>query len=1184
MGFTRFFNDTFAATACANTNASWRDSKNSGCDKYDQYKCNDGIDTLGYLTPDASLAKQICCVCGGGEQAVLPTDASEQECMSKCLQMETCTAIVHAPFSASPSIAGECWIGSYESPDPDSRLWLVKDVQYRAPEPIQRFCNDSTFKNSSNGQWMDRFNRTCIDYRRFGLCGPDGVNFTWVANVSNSSNSSNWTNLIALQTPSRTIFYPNYGMAWDFLNGNGTSGQSFDAVQGAFGSASDACCGCGKRAEPLGYNVFARRHGNITLFPKSVQDLLCSPDAHNYLSSSNADCILPMELVDNNGILLCCIKRNTSFPILVENCQSSKCTASSDNMTILDYKFPLRLVNINGTLRWTQGIVIADGYDLRYKSSVLPAGHSVRLASVKPVFGTADIDYPVTMHGAILRPIVEGRIFDVQIKNRGSSYTADPHLIVWPIKRQEHHNSSWWIENDVLTHYFFKKALLRFEVGFPGDIEGTFDGTNMEYMCASAPSRSTCMKNPFGDGFGPCLALTRASGGALAASTSILDFANETILDTAGASGLVAFRIRDVQYLAVANYLNRSQMKLDGPSSRPFSSPMWEQNYDYARKAKSQLFRLAAKSNGRLETELVQEFETVSAHHVSYSVIDGYHVLAFAQEVSETSALFALLANPSAETLFIAGKARFKLIQRPPTRGARTIKAFTAVADMGGASFFLVAQTQNALECADQDVFSTTPLCGANGSASAQLPLGNALDLNVEPAQSLMLRWNGTQVQGTNVLETLPRDLAGSQAFRSHEAIDFVPVRSREGSDHVVLINFEDAETCQDNPGLDCAFKYMANAASGRKRCVLRVDNEVLMGNVTRTVGEFDSDTELDLLINQKFNWLCGLDRCVHERAFRCDQCPVTCGTCKLCNKVFHEAKKGIVKDRPLEDLALLGLTVPCGAESMMDIEDPTQCAATSAARECLACPRTCRTNGCIDKMLGGLITPRAETRKIAGYRAGGTYGISRKLLSHIASVRHEKVIGLQGPSSVLVSSDGLHVYVGSYSQGSIICFHRNTSTGLLIFNPNGGVLSKMVSAAAQSASAVADEAPTCENSADDCRGSGYLYHGLKKMVMTKDGGVMYAVSFDNSALHTLRRDNVTGRLTPLGAPLVDGGLDDAGNHIDGIAGANDVFLSHDERSVYVAGYKDQAVAYFKRSDGVRRGLLFVDRVKNGER
>ena len=94
----------------------------------------------------------------------------------------------------------------------------------------------------------------------------------------------------------------------------------------------------------------------------------------------------------------------------------------------------------------------------------------------------------------------------------------------------------------------------------------------------------------------------------------------------------------------------------------------------------------------------------------------------------------------------------------------------------------------------------------------------------------------------------------------------------------------------------------------------------------------------------------------------------------------------------------------------------------------------------------------------------------------------------------------------------------------------------------------------------------------------------MYAVSFDNSALHTLRRDNVTGRLTPLGHPLVDGGLDDAGNHIDGIAGANDVFLSHDERSVYVAGYKDQAVAYFKRSDGVRRGLLFVDRVKNGER
>lgn len=1171
MGFSRSWhsNDTSAATACVDTNVSWRDSNNLGCDAYDQYKCNDGLDAFGYFTPDAIESRTVCCVCGGGEQKALPTDESEEKCMLKCLQMETCTGIMHAPLTASPFIAGECWIATYENPDQTIRsgLWLVKDVQYRAPQQIQKFCADSTFtpnatedQEVSEMEWKDRFGRTCNDYRRLGLCGADGVNFTWVSN--STGNSSNLTNASDLQT-SRTMFYPYYGIAWDFLNRNGTGGESFDAVQGAFGSASDACCGCGKQADPLGYNVFARRHDNVTLYPESIPDLLCSPDAHNYQSSSSPICVEPMELVDNNGTFRCCVSRGSSFPVLVEKCQGGTCIASSDNMTVIDYEFDSAEA---------QGFVRADGYNLRDKAHVLPVGHIVRLASTNPIFGKAAVDYPVSMQGAILRPIVEGSIFDIQIENRGFAYTVDPHLLIWPVKRQEHHNLSRRIENDDSTQYFFQKALLSFEIGFAGNIEGTFDGTNLDFMCATAPSSTTCLKNPYGDGFGPCLALTRAHGGELAASTSVIDFANETTLDTSGASGLVAFRIHDVQYLVVANYLNKSQMMLDGLSSRPFSSPAWEQNYEYARKAKSQLFRLAATAEGRLETELVQEFETVSAHDVSYSIVDGYHMLAFAQEVSETSALFALPASDSSEALFIAGEARFELIQRPPTQGARTMKAFTAAASIGGESFFLISQTQNAQECAIEDVFSTTPSCGMNASALAQLPLGNVLDLNLEAAQSMMLRWNGTQIQGTNVMETLPKDLGGLQAFRSHDATDFVPFRSREGSDHVVLLNSEGPGFCEDNPVLNCSLKYGADA-SGRTRCV-----QLLMPDDER----YSDDTAV--LISPD-SWFCGRDRCVHEKAFRCDQCPSSCGTCALCNSVFNDAKKGIVKDRPVEDIVLLGVNAPCGAEAMMDIANPTQCPPDSAARECFACPVACGTQGCIDTMLGGLITPRDEALKIKGYQAGSTYGISRNRLSYIKSVRHEKVAGLQGPSSVLVSPDGLHVYVGSYSQGSILCYNRNTSTGLLVFDPNGGVLSEVASAATQSASAVADKAPTCENSADDCSGAGYLYHGLKKMVMTRDGEVVYAVSFDNSALHTLRRDTATGKLTPLGAPLVDGGLDDAGSRIDGIAGANDVFLSHDERSVYVAGFQDQSVAYFIRNDSVRQGgLLFVDRVKNGER
>lgn len=302
-----------------------------------------------------------------------------------------------------------------------------------------------------------------------------------------------------------------------------------------------------------------------------------------------------------------------------------------------------------------------------------------------------------------------------------------------------------------------------------------------------------------------------------------------------------------------------------------------------------------------------------------------------------------------------------------------------------------------------------------------------------------------------------------------------------------------------------------------------------------------------------------------------------------MCNQVLRGVQESppVIADRPLSDLLKLkvaALQEPCGtrADGVAAFPNMLQNAVGDwvcipEAIDCLACPVTCGiAQHCISLLLSG---------------AGANYGKSRTVVSHVTSVRHERVAGMQGPSSVVVSADGLHAYVASYSGGSIVCFNRNTSTGLLVFNPQGGLLSNEAATAAASPSSPPAQAPSCQNSGDACGGAGYLYHGLKKMVMTSDGEVMYAVSFERGALHTLRRDKVTGKLTPLGAPLMDGDIDDAGSVIDGLAGANDVFLSHDERSVYVAAFVDQAVAYFTRSNTVRQdGLLFVDRVKNGER
>jgi hypothetical protein len=802
--------------------------------------------------------------------------------------------------------SGECWISSYVDPgkaaiQTSDRLWLLKEVEHTSPRPNdpgpgvcvdKRIDNDKSSAESGKiGMWTDAFGRTCQVYREQQFCDAAG------------------NNVIG-----------HYGPAWDFLNTTGKGGTFFDMVKGTYGAASEACCGCGRPKTTFGFNIHVRRHGNITMYLKNVSALVCSPDLHNYINPSDSICGEPFEQMfeeiffngSNTRIRRCCIKPSASMPLTLD---SASTELPEDSPTILDY-----------SLKSNESWVVANGLNVRDISKVLGyKGEGIRLLSTDaPVLGGGG-----NKVGGILRPTVIGGIYRIEVKTRGYGYTDDTFPVILPVRRAEHHN---WADGDATRQTLFKPALFSFAIGFPGGVEGTFDGSNIEYMCADAPpaDRATCYSNPYGKGFGPCLTFSRARGALLGASTSVYDFANVTNLDTAGASSLVAFRIHGLQFLAVANYMNHSKIDFEGESSFPFSSPRWNQNIDHARRTNSQLFRLSTNSTGLLAAELVQEFETTSAIHVSYTLVQGQHILAFAQEVANVSLLYALPFSTPRDRLFHAKGDKFELIQNLTTHGARAMHALTASTANGGDTFFFVAQSQNAPD---------------------------TLDLNGQQAQSMMMRWNGTQLQGTNTKHTLLADVAGSQAFVSHAATDFVPFRARDGTDHVVLLNFEESTICRDNPKANCTNS-----------------------------------------------------RCLSGKAYRCDQCPRTCGTCDMCSSALLDAEQGRVRDQPLANLALLGIENECSffkKETSATVDDNgepvppvVECMQSIAdsekvpwlTSECMACPQTCGIAGCAEYFLNS---------------SGGNYGASRTASSLVASARRSRVVGRKGPSSVVVSPDG---------------------------------------------------------------------------------------------------------------------------------------------------------------------------------
>jgi DNA-binding beta-propeller fold protein YncE len=143
-----------------------------------------------------------------------------------------------------------------------------------------------------------------------------------------------------------------------------------------------------------------------------------------------------------------------------------------------------------------------------------------------------------------------------------------------------------------------------------------------------------------------------------------------------------------------------------------------------------------------------------------------------------------------------------------------------------------------------------------------------------------------------------------------------------------------------------------------------------------------------------------------------------------------------------------------------------------------------------------------------------------------------DDVNGLDLANSVTLSPDGNNVYATAEADSAVAVFHRNSSTGALVF------LQDLV----------------------DGVGAVDGLAGAQQIAISPDGKHAYVTGFGEDALAVFSRSGVDGFLT-YKEVYKDG---DPG--VDGLGGAAGVAVSPDGKHVYVNGYNDNSVAAFSRN------------------
>lgn len=154
---------------------------------------------------------------------------------------------------------------------------------------------------------------------------------------------------------------------------------------------------------------------------------------------------------------------------------------------------------------------------------------------------------------------------------------------------------------------------------------------------------------------------------------------------------------------------------------------------------------------------------------------------------------------------------------------------------------------------------------------------------------------------------------------------------------------------------------------------------------------------------------------------------------------------------------------------------------------------------------------------------------------------------GLNYPLGINMSKDGNHIYVAAYGSNAINVFERNQMNGELTFVENQMYDPMMLPELG----------------------------GVYDIETSHDGQNVYATGNSSNALVQFSRDTETGQLT------YQGGLVDDMDGNNGLFGATGIRISNDDKSIYVAGSNEDAIAVYDR-DEMTGMLSFSAMIEDG--
>lgn len=156
---------------------------------------------------------------------------------------------------------------------------------------------------------------------------------------------------------------------------------------------------------------------------------------------------------------------------------------------------------------------------------------------------------------------------------------------------------------------------------------------------------------------------------------------------------------------------------------------------------------------------------------------------------------------------------------------------------------------------------------------------------------------------------------------------------------------------------------------------------------------------------------------------------------------------------------------------------------------------------------------------------------------------------GLDGATSVAITSDGKYAYVASLFGDSVAVFARDPDTGALIQQPGAG-------------GCIADI-----GSPGDCA-MGHDLDYPHAVALSPDDKYVYVAAVNSDAISVFARDSSTGALTQLAGDvgcISDGGSGGSCRSAHALGGPIALTLSADGRRLYVASYYSDAIATFRR-------------------